>query len=204
MKRVNDTNINTVDHWNEVYLREYRSAKKRFDDDRRDFLYGAISDWWQYEPYTNGPRLLDVGCGEGQTLRSVHILFPSWQKFGVDISNAVIDQNRIEDPGFHYECASAYQLPYPEGHFAVIHCGETLEHLDDPTAAVNEMYRLLIPGGNLVLSVPLMHMNPSDEHVWEFTIEEAIALTARFGELRNLKIVAGGLSIMWSTKIPVS
>lgn len=201
MKRVNQENINSADYWNLQYKEEQFNAKVRFDDERRDFLYGAIKDWWQFFPYTTDAKILDVGCAEGQALRSVHVLFPLWRKFGIDISSIAINQAQASDSAFTYSIGSIYELPYVDDHFNVIHCGETLEHLEDPEKAIKEMVRVLRHKGNLVISVPFMHNNPSPEHLWEFTIEEALNMTSIYGEIRSVNVVAGALSIAWVTRI---
>lgn len=202
MKRVIKENINTPKYWDGELKKEYLSTKRRFDDDRRDFLTGAMEDVWQYYPDYEQLNILDVGCAEGQALRSVHVLFPTWRKAGVDFCPESIMRCKDFDPNFEFWCQSVYDLPFEDNEFMVVHCGETLEHLDDPEAAVKELFRVVKPKGNLVLSVPFMDKNTSPEHIWEFDIQNCIDLTAPYGKIVNLKIAAGGISICWSTKKP--
>ncbi|WP_336989997.1 class I SAM-dependent methyltransferase [Bacillus infantis] len=46
-------------------------------------------------------------------------------------------------------------IPYPEGSFDVIMCSHVLEHILEDQAAMNELYRVLKPGGWSILQVPI-------------------------------------------------
>jgi SAM-dependent methyltransferase len=57
--------------------------------------------------------------------------------------------------------SEVYAIPLPDGSVDTILCTQVLEHLKYPTRAIQEMYRLLKPGGRLCVTVPLT----SDEHM---------------------------------------
>ncbi|HRF97201.1 MAG TPA: methyltransferase domain-containing protein, partial [Aggregatilineales bacterium] len=50
--------------------------------------------------------------------------------------------------------ASIYALPYPDNTFDAVILSEVLEHLDDDVAGLKEAYRVLKPGGVVVITVP--------------------------------------------------
>lgn len=52
--------------------------------------------------------------------------------------------------------ADAHNLPFADGEFEVVLCSEVLEHLHTPERAVSEMYRVLQPGGELILTTRFM------------------------------------------------
>lgn len=97
-------------------------------------------------------RCLDVGCGDGGT-SGVWLNERTASYLGVDVSDAAVemarrrglDARRIED---------AAALPFDDGSFDVAVCVEVLEHLFQPQLAVNEIARVLRPGGRVVLTVP--------------------------------------------------
>lgn len=54
-------------------------------------------------------------------------------------------------------------IPAPDASFDAILCSEVLEHVPEPTHALDEFVRLLKPGGTLILTAPfasLVHMAP--------------------------------------------
>ncbi len=66
--------------------------------------------------------------------------------------------------------ADAHRLPFPAHSFRVIVSQETVEHLEDPFAALREMARVLRAGGALYLQVPfVLGYHPGPEDYWRFT-----------------------------------
>src|SRR5687767_15064349 len=61
--------------------------------------------------------------------------------------------------------ADAHMLPFLDGSFDVVLCTEVLEHLPEPQRAIDEMYRVLQPGGQLLLTTRFLfpiHDAPHD------------------------------------------
>lgn len=202
MKRVNETNLNSGDYWDQVYVNERGSGKERIDNERLQFLVGAMRDWHQYSPQIERPTFLDVGCGDGELMRKVHAALPTWDLYGVDITPQTIGWAQTVDPTFHFSVANAYELPFPPLTFNVVFCGETLEHLEQPEAAIDQMFNTLTPGGYLVCSLPTGHNNYSPEHINEFSVFDAMNLTTKgdLSRLVNLDVKCGGISTIWTTR----
>ncbi len=95
-----------------------------------------------------GMKVLDVPCAsggfahrlahDGATCIAVDVVPPSCHKPAV-----IADMN--------------VRFPFAEGHFDAITCIEGLEHVHDPFHVLGEFYRLLRPGGRLLLSTPNIH-----------------------------------------------
>lgn len=101
-------------------------------------------------------RVLEVGCGPGQTVGRWSVGRCA-EYVGVDISeNAVRDARRLGLDARVVEDASG--LPFDDSSFDVVVCLEVLEHLFQPHLATREMLRVLRPGGVLIATVPnLIH-----------------------------------------------
>ena len=104
----------------------------------------------------DGDVTLDCGCGYGFTLRALTALtggrfvgFDFQQIRLDDIQSKFSDLSRIE-----LIRGSAMELPFAGASFDHIVSSEVLEHLTDDRAAAHEFFRVLKPGGNLVITVP--------------------------------------------------
>ena len=102
--------------------------------------------------------MLDVGCNDGETL--VHAAKLGVRTLrGVDINPQAVGKandslKRLPDAiAIH---ASGDDLPFSNATFDVVICLEVLEHIPAELrlAAINEMWRVLKPDGQLILSVP--------------------------------------------------
>ena len=102
-------------------------------------------------------RAADIGCGSGTVSRWMAAkMGPSGRVDAVDIAPEQIDVARSaeaqdEASPIHYRVGSAYEPGLPESAFDVVFCRLVLCHLKEPHKAVEQMARLLRPGGRLVL-----------------------------------------------------
>ena len=103
----------------------------------------------------SGERLLDVGCGDGAFTR---ILAAGFREIhGIDVQDSFLERFRASvsgDPRFGVANMSASAMTFPDAHFDSIVSIETLEHVPDLSGAADEIYRVLQPGGELLITVP--------------------------------------------------
>jgi SAM-dependent methyltransferase len=104
-----------------------------------------------------GGRFLDAGAGEGYLSRllSNHIR----EKYGVAPSEmlSACDLNPENFKPREIQCdrvGPEGRLPYPDMHFDRVTCVEVFEHIEDQFALAREFFRVLKPGGRLVLTTP--------------------------------------------------
>ncbi|WP_277880499.1 MULTISPECIES: class I SAM-dependent methyltransferase [Agrobacterium] len=133
-----------------------------------------------------GP-VLDVGCGEmpfrsliGRQVQYTGLDVPQASSFGMG--------NNTEIVAF-----DGKTIPFPDSYFETLLCTEVLEHAVDPVALIAEMYRVMRPGGTLLITVPFaarVHHAPYDFH--RFT---RFRLAAMFSAFDNCEILERGNDI---------
>jgi ubiquinone/menaquinone biosynthesis C-methylase UbiE len=96
-------------------------------------------------------RILDCGCGTGNNLR---MLRRYGQASGIDLTYSGLAYARGEGERSIAQ-ASATALPFPDRAFDIVTSFDVIYALDDQgaAAALTEMYRVMRPGGYLVLNV---------------------------------------------------
>jgi ubiquinone/menaquinone biosynthesis C-methylase UbiE len=108
----------------------------------------------------SGSRVLDVGAGSSP-YRSLfaHCEYKT-QDFAKLESDQFLGQKGYGAIDYVSDILS---IPVPEASFDVILCTEVLEHVPEPIRAVQELARILNPGGRLLLTAPLgsgLHQEP--------------------------------------------
>jgi len=122
------------------------------------------------EHLTGAARVLDLGCGEGQVARRIAAL--GAEVVGIDPTAAQLATARARAGGPQYARAGAEAMPLRAESFdAVVSC-LVFEHLDPFEPSIDEMARVLAPGGILLLLLnhPLLQTPGSgwiDDHILE-------------------------------------
>jgi len=132
-------------------------------------------------------HILDIGAGHADTNHSYTQYFPDRHTFDIDPAR---NPDTVGD---------VHALPFPDASYEFILCTEVLEHCHTPQKAVSEMYRVLTPGGKLVLTTRFvypLHDVPHDYFRYtkyglrqlfrEFDIEEIIPETDTFSAIGAL------------------
>jgi SAM-dependent methyltransferase len=95
-------------------------------------------------------RVLEDGCGVGEYLAHLQPLAGQAVGLEYEFDRAEVAKKKSEQ----VTCAAAEKLPYLSNIFDLVLSHEVLEHVQDDQQAVNEMIRVLKPGGRLILFVP--------------------------------------------------
>lgn len=113
---------------------------------------------------SSGERLLDLGCGGGRHAfeamrRGARVTALDYSagelKDVAGVAGAMIESGEITfDSWAGVVNGDALDLPFPDGCFDRIICSEVLEHIWDDVRAVQQLVRVLRPGGRLAVTVP--------------------------------------------------
>jgi SAM-dependent methyltransferase len=103
-------------------------------------------------------NLLDVGLGSGRTMRFIDGMGTSdcIRFFGIDKTPA--EMGRVYSPErwvLKIADLDAVGIPFETAKFDIVICEQVLEHLVNPSFALQEMCRVLRPAGLLLLGVPI-------------------------------------------------
>jgi 2-polyprenyl-3-methyl-5-hydroxy-6-metoxy-1,4-benzoquinol methylase len=99
------------------------------------------------------PRVLDIGCGEGQFAAAL-------ARTGADVVALDVAGEAVRRTLTRYPELDAHviepeaELPLPDASFDVVWAGETIEHVADTAGWLSELRRVLRSSGLLLLSTP--------------------------------------------------
>lgn len=158
-----------------------RSLEQANQPARRDYLELTYSEqrlppsdypshlarWLMTHVFPQPGRLLDVGCGRGEYLKAfAHLGF---EVAGVDSAQSAPGMA----PGLCVEVVNVEQepLPFPDASFDYIYSKSVVEHLRRPGDMLAECFRVLRPGGAVVI------MTPSWKHQWRVFYEDYTHVT---------------------------
>ncbi|HLM23680.1 MAG TPA: class I SAM-dependent methyltransferase, partial [Pyrinomonadaceae bacterium] len=104
----------------------------------------------EFSPYRQNNRLLDIGCGAGNLLLAARK--NGWEGQGLDVSPGAV--KHVRGLGFEVFQGELQQARFPSQHFDVITAAELVEHLFEPRLVLQEVARLLRPGGLFWTTTP--------------------------------------------------
>lgn len=96
-----------------------------------------------------GQRILDAGCARGRFLKALQPC--GADLYGVDLTTVFLQHARHATSNLRLSQGSLSALPFASGSFDGIYCIEVLEHLPDTALAIQELARVLKPGGKLLV-----------------------------------------------------
>jgi ubiquinone/menaquinone biosynthesis C-methylase UbiE len=110
-------------------------------------LHACLGKWL---PIDSNATVLELGCGPGKYIALLSTLglnvtavdpcqFPTWEKIKKETSAKILDN------------VFAEKLPFPNESFDHIACMGALLYFADPEKSMLEMYRVIKPGGNIII-----------------------------------------------------
>ncbi len=186
--------------YEKIYTEDYFSGKDSFfykiSGGYKDFTRYFDNLAKAYAPHFQGETLLDVGCAYGFLLERFR---GKASLYGHDISAHAVEVARTRLPEAKFSVGNAGEpLPFGAGSFDGVMMTDVIEHLvrEDQERAVDELRRVLRPGGTAYLTTPnhnwvrkLFYAIPDrmEHHVGMLHLHELCALL----ELHGFEIVSG-------------
>lgn len=97
--------------------------------------------------------IIDVGCGTGFFVKSLSVAFPYTQVCGVDLAKGMLDFAKTHnDEKIAWVCADAEFLPFRDNSADIIFSNLAMQWCEDVNQFLNEVKRVLKPGGIALLS----------------------------------------------------
>lgn len=100
--------------------------------------------------YVPSGRLLDIGCGVGETLIAARA--GGYEAVGLDVGQYPVDHCR--SLGFEVYRASITQTGLPDNSFDVVTMWDVIEHIPRTSEGLREVWRILKPGGIAAIMTP--------------------------------------------------
>jgi SAM-dependent methyltransferase len=126
-------------------------------------------------PAANNGRILEVGCGTGFVMRALENEFPSEQVTGMDLflEGLRYARQRVQSDLVQADLA----FPPFEGGFDLVGMFDVLEHIEDDHEVLDHLFKLVKPGGSLLLTVPAdpglwSYFDVASHHVRRYTLDE--------------------------------
>jgi SAM-dependent methyltransferase len=123
-------------------------------DDRAHDSVIPLQRYWQRQRFKHvtelvgrDERVCDVGCGSSRIIGAL----PAGS-VGVDVLRRKLRYARQFGRALVH--ASGFNLPFPDESFPVVLCSQVIEHVPKASPILNELCRVLAPGGRFVLGTP--------------------------------------------------
>ncbi len=130
-----------------------------FDNLSKNYDKGMIKNYFKGNhvwivknlPDLNGKQILDVGCGTGELLNEIEKIYPQSSCIGVDISEEMLHKANDKNKNIKYLVADVHNLPFDDNTFDFVLNTISFHHYVSPQSALNEMIRVLKPGGYIYI-----------------------------------------------------
>jgi 2-polyprenyl-3-methyl-5-hydroxy-6-metoxy-1,4-benzoquinol methylase len=148
------TPLPTPKELSELYAEGFYSAGNA-QRPKPNALHALLQEgiFWQHRQAFAGRRpgrILDVGCGDGEFLRSLKAR--GWEVHGTETSSAACAIAGAK--GIDVFPGALVDAHFPDRFFDVITLWHVLEHLPEPKVELKEIHRILADDGLLVIEVP--------------------------------------------------
>ncbi|MBN1174785.1 MAG: methyltransferase domain-containing protein [Micromonosporaceae bacterium] len=115
-------------------------------------------------------RILDFGCGPGNSTRLLRRLFPTARVVGLDLSMGMLGiavRETSSADGIDYICGDV-AAHHPTQPYDLVVCSNSFFHVEDKADLVAQFRRIIRPAGQVVLSLYASVFRPTQRLVWPY------------------------------------
>ena len=141
--------------YKKLSIDEFSKAAEVYETDRAGVYKMCKKDYpdvlaeLEKEPFES---LLDCGCGTAPMISLLYEKYPQKHYTGIDLTPKMIELAKAKRlHGVEFVVGDCENLPFKENTFDVIICCESFHHYPDVQKFFNSAYRVLKPGGRLIL-----------------------------------------------------
>ena len=142
--------------YKDLSIQEFTRAAAEYETGADHGLYEMCKD--DYPPILEELRtepfetLLDAGCGTAPMISLLAEEYPDRTYTGLDLTPAMIEVAKAKGlPNATFVVGDCENLPFPENSFDVVINSQSYHHYPNPQAFWNSVYRVLKPGGKVIL-----------------------------------------------------
>lgn len=117
----------------------------------RKHTVSQLTRWLQNK---KAPVLLEIGCSSGLTLEAMQAFFPKAKIVGTDYDTTIVKKTSRRLPSMDIRQLDVEKCSLPDAMADGIVMVNVLEHLKNDEVAIDQVYRILKPGGVAVIEVP--------------------------------------------------
>lgn len=162
----------------------------------RDDAGGALENSYYEQLFTDqfglsreffaGKRILDIGCGPRGSLEWAT---EAARRVGLDPLADRYRELGIDEHAMEYWSAPAESIPVPDESFDIVSTLNSLDHVDDLRRTLDEITRILVPGGSFLVEVEFGHRRTDTEPI-EIPRDLVESLQPTFQVLLNNRFAA--------------
>ena len=155
-----------------------------------------LSAYYLAKNYIDGD-VLELGCGEG---RGIEVILKKSKTFtAIDKIKDAVDALSAKYPKHNFSSKLFPPMGYIEDKsFDTIISFQVIEHIEDDDLFLNEIFRILRPGGKAIITTPNIKMTLTRNpwHIREYTSKELIDISSKYFPNVEIKGISGNNKVI--------